>query len=168
MIDIIKYIFTHFTTYGWFGWFSKSYNELSTATWDSIGIVMWIIIFVFLFFNICYFIYDYIEQNRNYPFLYFIGALSYIIFNQISLIFLSCLFLSIGGFIGFSVMGVLYILMILTHLIVNKEDEDDYYGYLNFMEIAIDYFQEVGEQLHKRRLLKQKYYKFLNQKYGYN
>jgi hypothetical protein len=168
MLDLIYYIATHFTTYK-LGWFAQNYAGMFVQDngWQTFEIITIVLCGIFIFFNICYFLADYHDDQENTTKIriYFPISLLYIILNAVKLLLLTCFFLSIGGPIGYIIGMSIYVIATIIAFFVIKSNNDTYYGTFEVMGWFIQYAEKASIQIDNKQNYKKKYKEFLNIKY---
>ena len=170
MFNLIHYIVTHFSGFA-LGWHSKSLADLgnipNSGGWEGFSIIIMIFIGIILVCNLANYVAIIVNELTSIQSLIFFipSAIFYLIFNVIFHMFLVCLFITIGGLVGFCLIGVVYIILLAVFSAGQVNDNGYATGTFNLMRFITEYSDKLGNYFDNINIMKTKYNKFLNTQY---
>lgn len=162
MRDLIIWGVQHLSGSMWF----EHVRELETGEWNAVAILIIVFTGIVALANIIHAICYRVREEDVIWFPFVPMTLLYIIINVLLNLAIIVLSFSIGGAIGFGIIGVIWIIILLVvsyQQVIEADDWSD--GIFNLNRWIIQYSQSFTEFVRYKKSIKQEYRKYLNIQY---
>ena len=148
-------------------WHSSVLEFIGDSTnLQDFSIIMIITFSLFLFFNLIQLVISGVDRMRPEGLIVYIPlALLYLIGTIVSNLIIISIGITIGGMIGFYLIGGLYFLFVIINAMQYWTDEEPMNGFFNYMRFTLDYSERAGDFLKDKKKLKAKYSNYLKIQY---
>jgi len=144
------------------GWHAAGYADCGVETWDAIGTLTlaWIGIV-----TVCSILHFLGSSQEHWSAIYIPLCIFYIGLNVLLQFSVACLFLVIGGPVGFCIIGLCYFIFNWVLFLIQLTEYNEVYGYFGLILFIIQFSNAFNSAAEYKKRMKTSYKKFLNIKY---